>query len=210
MNNAKSKVINSVKKVVKHRSISSIENMVPEIKCAIIDKYDEELVDVVASRNSKTNPNLYRDEFIKRLDDFVFIEKGNNSITLVVPDEENFDFSGRLRIIEAIESGLAGTYVEMNEDDYKAVFGKRPVNEDTVDDYTSPEERIYLVRYNSIIKKMEGVLNKKFEIYPFSNTPPISILSAGNEFVKKNIGNRIKKSLDDSIKEAVKKSKGVI
>lgn len=207
-----SKLTNKLSKgmttVVQQKLYSTFMGAVEEIKGAIISEYDEELVDVVTDRNSKTNPNLYREDFIERLNQFEYIESTGGSLSLLVPDMETFDFSGRLRVIESIMEGMAGIHVEVNEEDYKAVFGKRPVNEDPLDDYVPPKERIYLVRYTSKIRQSEKDLNKKFVRYPFSNTPPIKILEQGERFVDDNMNRWIEEALEEAQKEFVRKYRG--
>lgn len=195
--------------IFKKRLHDKLEEAVDLIKQMIIDKYSEELIDVVTDPDSKTNPNLYLDEFIDRLDEFEYIEKTSNSFSLLVPDGETFDFSGRLKVLETIINGVSGTYVEVNEDDYVAIFNKRPVNEDPLDEYVPPSERIYLVRYLNNVRKTEQRLNKKFVRYPFSNSPPIKILEVADEFVKDNIDEWIDESREEAMNEFVKINKGV-
>lgn len=188
--------------------IAKLEAVTIGIHNAILDKYDEELVDVVTDRESKTNPNFYREEFSGRLSEFTYIKKNDGEITLVVPDMENFDFSGRLRVIETIMSGLAGEHVEINEEDYVKVFGKKMISQDPLDEYISPKERIFLIRYTPSIRKVERDLNKKFARYPFSNTPPIEIFSAGQKFVDENMGRWIEEAIDKAQKTFVANYKG--
>lgn len=195
------------KNIFEKHLLDKFNSIIPDIKQAIIDKFKDELVDVVSDPDSKTNPNLYVDDFSLRLDKFEYIEKDSSSITIVVPDEENFDFSGRLRVIETITQGLSGIYVEVNEEDYIAIFNKRPINEDPIDEYVSPKERIYLMRYTPRIRKAEKSLNKKFVRYPFSNTPPIKVLDAGDKYVEDNMDIWIEETLEESQVEFVKKYK---
>jgi hypothetical protein len=178
------------------------------IQEAIIEKYDEELVDVVTDRDSKTNPNFYRAEFIERLESFEYWKNEGGKLKLVTPDMENFNFSGRLKVIETIMHGVSGVYMEVNEEDYIAIFNKRPINEDPLDEYVPPKERIYLVRYTPKLRKAERDLNKRFVRYPFSNTPPIDIFSAGERFVNENIGGWFKNAIKLAQKEFVNNYKG--
>jgi len=172
-----------------------------ELKRVLIEKYESELVGVVTDRNSKTNPDLYKDDFIDRLNKFTYVEADYNHVKLIVPDMENFDFSGRLEVIESIMEGLAGLYVEMNGDDYKSVFNKAPINTKPFDDYISPKDRVYLVRYSNRIRSFEKKLKKRFVKYPFSNTPPIDILSEGEVFVSNNLDSWVDDVVSSSEKE---------
>jgi len=181
------KISKGMDKLIKNSLVHKFTNVSEEVREVIIAEYDEELVDVVTDRKSKTNPNLYRDEFIERLESYTYVKYSGDVVTLSVPDMETFDFSGRLRVIESIMRGLTGIYVEINEEDYIKVFGKRPVNQEPIDNYVSPKDRIYLVKHTGKIKRSERELKKKFVRYPFSNTAPIEILEEGQKFVDENI-----------------------
>jgi hypothetical protein len=195
--------------LIKYRLDMEFKEAMERIKAIILEKYDDELVDVVTDRDSKTNPNLYRDEFSKRLDNFEYIDDLSNTVSLQLPTMETFDFSGRLRIIEHIMEGLSGTYVEVNEEDYIKIFGKRPINEDPLDEYIPPKERIYLLRYDKRMRQAEQDLEKKFVRYPFSNSPPIRILDVAEKFVDDNIDTWIKEALEEAQREFVNTYKGV-
>ena len=92
--------------------------------------------------------------------------------------------------------------------DYVTIFGKRPINQDPVDEYVSPKEKIYLVRYDTKLRQAERTLNKKFVRYPFSNTPPINILEEGERFVDKNMSRWIEEALEEAQKEFVRTYRG--
>jgi len=163
---------------------------------------------VVTDRNSKTNPSLFRDDFVNRVDSFNYIDRSGKSLSIISPDMDNFDFSGRLKVIETIMSGVAGVYVEMSEEDYVSAFNKKPVNEETFYEYVPIKDRIYLVRYTSSVRRAEKDLRKKFIRYPFSNSPPIDVFRAGSKFVEDNIDNWIKDSIEKSKNEYVISNKG--
>ena len=52
---------------------------VVNVKNVIINEYDDKLVDVVTDRSSKTNPNLYREDFSERVESFQYIEREGKS-----------------------------------------------------------------------------------------------------------------------------------
>lgn len=208
MEKAFKKLSGDMNKLIRQNLNQKFTKAIEEIQEVIVAEYDEELVDVVTDRNSKTNPNFYRDEFIDRLSKFEYVETTGDRLSIKVPDMETFDFSGRLKIVEHIMEGMAGVYVEVNEEDYKSIFGKRPINEDPLDEYVPPKERIYLVRYNSKMKQAERDLNKKFVRYPFSNTPPIRILEEGERFVDDNMSRWIEEALEEAQKEFVRTYRG--
>ena len=90
---------------------------VPMIIETILASYDLELSAVI-SRDSRTNPVLYRDLFQERLEAFEFVAEHERGLVLHTPDDETFDFSGRLKIIERILNGTAGIYIEVDEGQY--------------------------------------------------------------------------------------------
>lgn len=202
------KMSKDMNKLVKSALLKEFERAAEEVQEAIVSEYDEELVDVVTDRKSKTNPNLYRDEFIERLEEFNYIAEQGDTVTLKVPDMETFNFSGRLKVIEAIMRGMAGLYVEVNEEDFIKIFGKKPVNQDPVDEYVPPKEKIYLVRYTGQIKKAEKELGKRFVRYPFSNTAPIDILEAGDKYADENMDRWIEEALEKAQKVFVNNYRG--
>lgn len=195
-------------KIVRKTLYEKFAGASSQIKAAILSQYDEELVDVVTDINSKTNPTLYRDEFIERLDEFEYVDENGDTLSIRVPDMETFDFSGRMQIIQTIMEGLAGLYVEVNEEDYEAIFGKKPINQNPIDEYVPPKERIYLVRYSNFIKKAERSLKKRFVKYPFSNTPPIKVLEQGAAFVDEHINEWIEDALEEAQREFVRTYRG--
>lgn len=210
MNKAKAikRITGSLNKLTKSSIKDRFEQAAIEVQNAIIDEYDSELVDVVTDRESKTNPNLYREEFVERLAKFEYVEDDGVNVSFNVPDMYTFDFSGRMRVLQAIMTGLPGLYVEINDEDYLSVFGKRPVNEDPLDAYASSKERIYLVKYDSKIRQAEKKLNKKFVKYPFSNSPPIRIFEEGIMYTAENIDRWIQEAIEKSNKTFVMNYKG--
>lgn len=185
--------------IVKEQLILKFESIVPSIKQKIMQVYDEELIDIVIDRKSKTNPLFYREEFEERLDGFVYVKNIADTVTISVPDMKSFDFSGRLRVLETILEGTAGIYVEISAIDFENVFNKQPVNIDPIDDYVPKKNIIYIVKYNSKIRRAESnILNKKLVRYPFSNSPPIDVLQAGQDYIDNNIDAWV----DDSVQKA--------
>lgn len=194
--------------ILKSKLAERLELATAELRQVIMNAYDNELVDVVTDVNSKSNPNFYRSEFKGRIDVFIYLEGMGSTITINCPSMETFDFSGRLKVIETILNGLAGTYVEINEEDYIYIYGKKPINKDPIDEYVSPKEMIYLTRNDINIRKAERSMKKKFVRYPFSNTPPIKILEVGEEFVANNKRIWIKEAITEAKKEFISKHKG--
>lgn len=187
-----------MKDLVNYKLYQKLTIAVEKIKGIIIDTYDTELTNVVSVQDSKVDPKSYLVEFIDRLDKFDYIHVDKNGVSIDTPDEDNFDFSGRLRIIEVIIHGLSGTYVEMDSNTFISTFDRSPLLIDVDENDSGGDNKIYLVRYNDAVKSKETESGKKFTKFPFSNMPPVDIFKSGNDFVLKNIN----KWIDESIEEA--------
>ena len=189
----------------------SIIKKLYEVKVAVVsiimDNYDSRLV--VTDRNSKTNPQdpKYRDEFQERLIDFEYMDESSAKISFHLPTMDTFDFRGStMKVIEQILEGTAGVYVEVNEEDYEKMFGKRIISRDPLDTSVIKKERVYLMRYNNVLRTSERRTfgrNNYLTKYPFSNTPPIPVLDSADIYVKNNMN----KWMDDAVGDAVKKVK---
>ncbi len=189
--------------IIKEKLHTNLKKVIEQIKKVIISEYDE-LISVVEDPNSKANPALYRDDFIKRLDNFSFIENSGETVSVNVPDMETFDFSGRLKVVETIINGVAGSYIEMSGEEYRSIFKRTPFSPDSRGAENLVDEDIYLVRYNNNIKNIERHLKKDFVKYPFSNMPPFNILEKGEAFVDNNM----EKWIDNTLEEVQNEFKG--
>jgi len=168
------------------------ETAVPMVKEIILKDYDNLLNDV-ANPKSLLAPERYMDEFEKRLNQFYFVRKTAKGVRFVSPDMENFNFRGILGPIETILEGLSGKYVEVELEDYRKATKKQT--------YRGEYRKVYLIKYSSEVKKWEKTLNKKFDEYAFSNTPPIDIFGSAEEFVKDDLDTWIEEAIIEAQRE---------
>lgn len=200
------KYVNKFDVFLRNRWIRDLEELhIPEIQRRIMEAYDSELVGVVTDRESKTNPVEYRDDFEEALDNFQYIIENENSLTLRVPDEDNFPWlQGRLRIIKNILDGTIGIFVEADEEQYIKMYQKRPFSEEPYDNSVSRKERVYLLKNTADVRRRQieafGKVNYLVR-YPFSNKPPIDIFSPANNYVEENIKNWVKETTKRALKE---------
>ncbi len=185
-------------------NILSIE-VVPEVKDIIINSYNINLNDVVKDRRSKIRPEDYLLEFSDRLDSFNFFKKKENGVTFVTPDMENFDFSGRLSVIQTILEGTVGNYYEVSGEDYRRLTGKNPISKESIDSTLPIKDRVYLLRSTDpVVKKAEVEFGKKYLVpYAFSNTPPIDIMIDAQRFVDNNMDYWIDSAIKMANKEFI-------
>jgi len=165
-------------------------NVIPAAREIIIEDYDFSLNDI-ANPKSKLAPERFMDEFRRRLDDFEYIGKtSRGGVKIICPDMDNFDFRGSLQTIKNILEGIAGIYVEVERRDYVQATKKET--------YQGRRDEVFLVRYTAEVRKWERMLDKKFEPYAFSNTPPIDIFTRSCKYIEDN--------LDGWIDDAINKS----
>lgn len=197
MNKTLKKANKDLTKIIEKNILRRVEEyVIPIIKEMITNDYNMMLNGRVTDRNSRTNPEDYMDEFVDRLDEFEYIVKTDTGIRVCVPDIENFDFSGRLRVIQDILEGTTGAYVEVDIEQLEDIYGKRPITVEYVDASIPMKERIVKLRKTADVIKRLKANDIKIVDYPFSNTPPIDIFATTNEYVEKELINAI---IDESL-----------
>ncbi len=168
----------------------------------VMREYDSSLT--ISDRNSKSNPEFYRDDFVERLENFNYIEESGDTIKFTVPTMENFDFSGRLKVIEQIMEGTAGVYVEVNAEDYEKMFGKKVLSREPLDTSVPKKDLIYLMRYNVVVRNAElSTFGRRNYLvrYPFSNTTSIPILEGAESFIDENMNDWVKEAINKATKK---------
>ena len=203
---AVSKKVKQIDKVIHELYIFNLETYhIPVIQDIIMQEYDAELVGRVTDRRSRTNPMFYRDEFEDALVNFEWIEESEDIITLETPETNTFDWQqGRLRIIENIVEGTIGRFMEVDGEQYVAMYSKQPIVQPF--DKTVPrKKRIYTLRITGDTRRRWVDAFPRLGIieYPFSNQPPIDLFDAANTYVEENMN----KWIADTIKEATKEIK---
>ncbi len=188
---------NMAKLTEKHIIIILEKEVVPKIKEIILNDYNMMLSGRVTDRKSRTNPDIYIDEFTDRLEGFSYITITDRGVRLTTPDINNFDFSGRLKVVEDILEGVAGSYVEVDMDQLEKIYGKKPIVVDTVDASVTKKERIIKLRKTADVLNRLRVNKIQAVDYPFSNTSPIDIFYNINKDVDKEL-------LDPAINAALK------
>lgn len=192
------------KTLTKKQIISRLETASTEVIDYIMKLYDDELVSVVTDRDSRANPLYYREEFLERLNNFEYIEVFDDAVDFIVPSMTNFDFSGRLKIIENIMDGTAGIFIEVDGKQYEALFPtKKPPLVEALDRSVPKRRMIYLVKHtHGLGKRWKSIFSgEKMVRFPFSNSPPIRIFEEANNFVDDNLDKWIDEAVDNTTKE---------
>ncbi len=182
-----------------------MDQAAPTIIEVIMSEYDTELVAAVTSRNSRTNPSLYREIFQERLEVFEFVTYREDGLLLRTPAMDNFDFSSRLKIIENILDGTAGVYVEVDEEQYVQMYHRQPRRTTIFDPSVPKKQRIYLLRLTVDVNnrlRNNGIKRVRF---PFSNTPPIDIFSTADQLVESSMNRWVQYAINDARRDFVAK-----
>jgi hypothetical protein len=196
--------VQTYKKLTKENVVSRLENAITEIVDYIMKLYDDQLISPVTDASSRANPLHYREEFLERLNDFEYIEDFGDVINFIVPSMNNFDFSGRLKIIENIMDGTVGTFIEVDGKQYEALFPtKKPPTVEALDRSVPKSRMIYLVKYTYGLGKMWRTIfpKEKMVRFPFSNSPPIRIFEDVNAFVDGNLDKWVDEAVDNTTKK---------
>ncbi len=197
MKKIKEKAINDIKSLFKkHILIIFDDDVIPRIKEMIIEDYDLLLNGEVINLKSRTRPENYMDAFINRLDEFEYVYIYDRKLSLLVPDTDTFDFSGRLVVIQEILEGTAGSYIEVDMSQLEKMYDKIPPTLEFVDPFVPLKERIVKLRKTDDILNKLRTNNIPIVDYPFSNTPPINIFERTSGYIEKKL-------LGDSISEAL-------
>lgn len=193
--------------ILETKLITNLEDLRDQFIDFIMGSYDIDLT--ITNPKSKSDPQLYRDEFEECLREFEYFERFGNKLKFKLPSMDTFDFRGKLGIIQHILEGTVGIYAEVSAEDYEKMFGKRIYTRDPLDATVPKKELIYIMRYNSILRKAEINTfnsNKYLVIYPFSNTPPFTLFEQGAEFVE----DKMDMLIDGVSKNTVKKYKKTV
>lgn len=179
---------------------------VPEIIDTIEEDYNLSLNGVPAHKQSLTRPDLYQDLFIERLHAFEYIEVTNGNIVLNVPDMENFDFSGELRIIQTTLEGLVyATYLEIKETDRRKLgIEKAPLR------YRLKGVTLYLYntkKYKDLESKLRENNIERIE-YPFSKYGPVDIFRRAADVAEEYMDKWLNTAIEEGQLKFTKKYRG--
>lgn len=198
------KIAKDIKTTTEDKLVDRFEKGLDEWEDAVRAKY-EELNGVVTDARSKSRPEEYMDKFFTELREESSIQNIEGiGIVLEVPNMETFDFSGMEPLHHIIE-GTPGKYVEMNEEDYENVFGKKYKSETIINPEAIRKNRVYLVPYSNKVKQYEKANRKKFVVFPFSNMSPFNLFEDGEVFLNENVGKWVGDSIGTAIKTVVGK-----
>ena len=125
------KKVDQMNRLIQERLVDNLETYyIPVAQDLILQEYDIELTGAVVDRRSRTNPMYYRDEFQEALENHDWIIDARDKTTINVPETNTFDWNqGRLNVIKNIVEGTIGVFIEVDSEQYVAMYGKHPVRQ---------------------------------------------------------------------------------
>ena len=107
-----------------------------------------------------------------------------------------------MSVVQNILEGIIGNYIEVDEEQYVAMYSKRPLL-DPYDKTVTRKQRIYLLKWNSNVDKdWRAVFARQKPVwYPFSNMPSIDIFAGPNKEFEEGITEWLTKLIFKKSKE---------
>lgn len=159
---------------------------------------------------SKINLDYYFNIFSEKLDEFEFINKDLDKMSLILPDMYNFDF-GNLDFLETILEGVIGTYAEASLHEVLELFGSNH-NFKPINPLANFVEHIYLIPVTDwLVYREKEILGYSLTRMPFSNTEPLHqiLFEPVLDYVNSNIDGWISNSISEGM-EKIQKTYGVL
>ena len=185
----------------------------PKLIDVYLETYKKSLQDLEVSSDSLANPEYFFEDYKNALNDFNYINFFNKyEFKFTLPDEDTFNFSGRLTFLNILNTCIFGDFYELPIQDYLYLLNRKDIGSSIkeslldlhpISDSNNITEFDFLLIDSNIklLPIVEQILNKKLVYFPFSNQPPIDIFSEGKIYFEDHsaglINEIISKSIDD-------------
>ena len=198
----KKRIKREVKNHIKDRVVQNISDKIPEIKNILTTSFYI-LEDIAVTGESILDLAPFKELFIARVEEFVFIPEATSVFTFKVPNVTNFDFTG-MEFIGAVCEGIVGSFAEATAIDmlklYGTLEGYTPINSGLL----SPP--VYLIPITEwLVDQEKNVLGYTLNKSPFSETGPLAELIFGpaEQYFNDNVGEWISQVISSSLDGAV-------
>lgn len=195
LKNITTKLGNDLEKILFNNTLNIFEPYIFKIKKVYLNSFSDTLLSLEIPSDSLANPEFFYEAYSEALDNFTyFTVMSANEIKLRVPDEDNFDYTGRMFFINLLTSGVVGNYLEISSEDYNYLMNstlsdqlKKTLQElpgflGDVDSENSYLDFYILDMTIGIHTILQKILKKDLVVFPFSNTPPIDLFTDGIDF----------------------------
>lgn len=178
------------------------EEAVPEIKEIILRNY-QTLALYRMHKDSKLKLTDFYDKLVDLLDNYLFIEVEDSSISLKVPNVVDIESSRveELKVLLVIIEGLVGRYIELEEKEVAALG--LSISNGIV--FEINNKKIFLFKRTAALDaamKGAGIQRKS---WPFSR--PVDIFNDADEFVEDNMDRWLKHSIEKARRELIQEYK---
>ena len=212
-NSASDKVKTSVGDSLHNTILTTLQSKLPLILKAAEESYTLAFYSVNVDSKSLSNPENFLEDFKDVVSKFKYFAEGDE-LALHLPNEDTFDFSGKLSVLKFIVEGIVGNFIELPEtdlitilntldlrDQIKTILVGLPGVEGTD---IAPELRFKLVPLESTLSTIfDSILGKELIKFPFSNTPPIDIFEYLHNYVDYNISSWIEEGVNKAITQTI-------
>jgi len=188
-----------------------LEEKVKDVIDIGVETYENLLLDTVSSRHSMANPENFYDSYVEALTNFKYIDEEDTEPVLYLPDEEIFNFSGHLSILQFIVEGVSGVYLELPAEDLNTLLKSKDIGDRVkrrlralpgITDIEVPLNMRFRLLYTKgeLSTTVQSILDKELVKFPFSNSSPIELFEPAKEFVDKNFDSWVNESIEKALK----------
>lgn len=175
--------VRAIREGIKTKLFSDIE----KLNESIMEGYDE-LSSFGYDPDSKSNPELYREEFKARLENFEYFRDLKSGYRFILPSMSNFNFNG-ISIIEAILEGIPNEYYEVSYNDAKALYLLHLLPSEPISNLEGASGAYYLIdSENPLVTQVKQSLGKNLVKFPFSGVGSLEsvVFDSVDKFIQTN------------------------
>lgn len=198
-----------ITKTVKSTILDDFMKYVDEIKLQAYEIYKDLLFGTVYEDGSLANPENFYELYAERVDNFEYLNE-ETPFTLEIPNNDTFDFSDGLGILQLIIEGVIGDFFELPEMLLQEVYSSNRIdNEDiaylntlpgNISDNVLPEVQFRLIPTDDyLVDIIQNIVDRDLVLFPFSNTPPVPIFEELEQFVQDNLDTWISGTISSSL-----------
>lgn len=198
-----------ITKTVKSTILDDFMKYVDEIKLQATEIYKDLLFGTVYEDDSLSSPENFYELYVERVDNFEYLNE-DTPFTLEIPNNDTFDFSDGLGILQLIVEGVVGDFFELPEMLLQEVYSsKRIDNEDiaylnnlpgNISDNVLPELQFRLIPTDDyLVDTIQNIVDRDLVLFPFSNSTPVPIFDELEQFVKDKLDTWISDTISSSL-----------
>jgi len=206
------KVAVDLEKLLFINTLDIFDSFLPKLKEVYLESYTDLLLVDNIEEGSLANPLLFYEEYEEALNNFTYVSvAAKGEVKMLVPDEDNFEFEGRLKFLHWLSIGVINSYYELPINDYNYLINYEKLSKQIKNSLLdlpgffgeiTNDLDFYLVDESlNIHGILQNILNKKLIRFPFSNTQAIELFEDGKGFFNKSKEALTNKIVDKSLED---------